>query len=1159
MTIEKMKLEDIKKDQRLKGIEGDSIVTIVSVDKISDTATNIIYRNSEGQIGEQLLQRSDEARICIVNKEQLNFSANGKDFQLALEAQRIRLAHLFDPMMAVHTSDVEPLPHQISAVYEAMLPRQPLRFVLADDPGAGKTIMAGLFMRELIMRADAQRILIITPGSLSEQWQDELQEKFTLEFEIFSRERQEKEASKNFFDRHDKIICRLDQLARNELYLEQLTNSEYWDLVIVDEAHKMSAHYYGNKLEKSKRYNLGEAIGKHTRHLLLMTATPHNGKEEDFQLFLALLDSDRFYGKFRDGAHKADVHDIMRRMVKEELLKFDGTKLFPERKSFTVGFALSKLESILYSEVTEYVRDEMNRADQLDENNKRKRTVGFALTLLQRRLASSPQAIHHSLQRRHKRLEQRLNEEKLSSRGREEDIPDDFDDEDFTAEEREDKENKIVDAATAARTVEELQYELNSLKQLELRAKEVVDSGEDCKWVEVRKILMETPEMKNQDGLLRKVIIFTEHRDTLEYLVEKIADVLGSEESIVTIHGGTRRDLRRRAQEEFRNNADVRVLIATDAAGEGVNLQNANLMINYDLPWNPNRLEQRFGRIHRIGQTEVCYLWNLIAKETREGQVLQRLFDKIATQSKALGGKVYDVLGEVFAGKSLQNILIEAIRYGDTDEARRKLTERIDNSMETKHLRDVMRRTALVEQHMSIDQLYTIKEEMDKAEARKLQPYFVKSFFRTAFEKIGGKLISREKERWEIRHVPAEIRQRDRIAGEKRTHVTKKYERICFEKEFVRCDDKPIADFVHHGHPLMAATTDIILEKFRPQLQTGAVLINSASDSITPHIIFMLEHAVKESTGKKLTVSQVLRFVAIDANKQISAAGYAPHLDLRSPTDNELIKIKSHVLGGAWLAEDLEGRVLEFAAEKIVPEHYREVKTRREQQIDKIDQEVHKRLTREINFWTDRHEKLKEDFAAGKQPRMQPENAKRRVEEIDARLKQRRHELATRRNVVSIQPRIIGSMLVVPAGLLAKLSGANNFSADSDSRKRLEQISMNAVRAREEATGNEVFDVSAEKCGWDITSRPPSQGEVIGEDRHIEVKARAKGQDTITVTKNEILTALNQREKFILAIVIVDGENYEGPYYIREPFERKLSDIETSTNLKISELLKVAE
>jgi hypothetical protein len=318
--------------------------------------------------------------------------------------------------MAVHTSNIDPLPHQITAVYEAMLPKQPLRFLLADDPGAGKTIMAGLFIRELMVRGDLRRRLIIAPGSLVEQWQDELDDKFGVIFKIFSWELLESSQSGNPFDDNPMLICRLDQLSRNEDIKEKLRNSE-WDLVIVDEAHKMAAHFFGGKLEKTKRYLLGELVGHTTRHFLLMTATPHNGKEEDFQLFLALLDSDRFYGKFRDGVHKVDTSDLMRRMVKEDILKFDGTKLFPERLAYTVNYRLSLPEAALCEQVTSYVREEMNRADKL-EDGKRRGTIGSALTILQRRLASSPAAIYRSLNRRRINLERRIEEEKLLQKGK---------------------------------------------------------------------------------------------------------------------------------------------------------------------------------------------------------------------------------------------------------------------------------------------------------------------------------------------------------------------------------------------------------------------------------------------------------------------------------------------------------------------------------------------------------------------------------------------------------------------------------------------------------------------------------------------------------------------------------------------------------------------
>jgi superfamily II DNA or RNA helicase len=356
-----MKLENLKPGISLVGIEATLVATVVAVVPIGDGAVQVIYKTPEGTLKDRLIGRADEASISIATTERpWAFDGNGDDFKLTVEAKRIDLAFLFDPMMAIHTSNVDALPHQITAVYESMLPRQPLRFVLADDPGAGKTIMAGLYMRELIMRADARRILVVAPGSLVEQWRDELFEKFGLEFRIFSKDLEAASPSGNPFEDHDHLIVRLDQMSRNEEAQDKLCLAT-WDLVVFDEAHKLSAHFFGKEMKRTKRFNFAEKIGRHTRHLLLMTATPHNGKEEDFQLFLSLLDSDRFYGKFRDGVHKVDCSDLMRRMVKEEMVKFDGTKLFPERKAYTVNYKLSDIEAALYESVTQYVQTEMGR------------------------------------------------------------------------------------------------------------------------------------------------------------------------------------------------------------------------------------------------------------------------------------------------------------------------------------------------------------------------------------------------------------------------------------------------------------------------------------------------------------------------------------------------------------------------------------------------------------------------------------------------------------------------------------------------------------------------------------------------------------------------------------------------------------------------------
>jgi len=397
-------LEDLTPGIKIKGIIPNQSVSVVDVKWHGSTSVELFYKRTDGQPGTQLLFRSDESKLEIVQSRLYwSFNADGDMFRLVAEAYRIHLAYLFDPVLAVHTSLIEPLPHQITGIYGEMLPRQPLRFLPADDPGAGTTIMAGLLIKELIVRGDEQRCLICVPGNLAAQWQDELWFKFQLHFEILTRDAIESSVSGNPFFEKDLLIMRLDQVARNDELKEKLRRTE-WDLVIVDEAHKMSAHIWSGDVEETKRYKLGKLLRDITRHFLLMTATPHNGKEEDFQLFLALLDQDRFEGRFRDGVHEVDVSDLMRRMIKEDLLRFDGRPLFPERRAYTIDFPLSPEEKVLYDAVTDYVREEFNRAERLLDD-KRRGTIGFALTILQRRLASSPQAIYKSLMRRRERLE----------------------------------------------------------------------------------------------------------------------------------------------------------------------------------------------------------------------------------------------------------------------------------------------------------------------------------------------------------------------------------------------------------------------------------------------------------------------------------------------------------------------------------------------------------------------------------------------------------------------------------------------------------------------------------------------------------------------------------------------------------------------------------
>lgn len=1163
------KLEELTVGSSVNGLVNNESVQVVAVKWYGNSVLEITYKNSQGMLANQLLYREDEERLEVQgNSLAWSFDADGDTVRLASEAYRINLAHIFDPYLAVHTSSIEPLPHQISAVYQEMIPRLPLRYILADDPGAGKTIMTGLLLKELIVRGDLKRCLIVSPGSLSEQWQDELYSKFHLKFEILTNDRFESAVSGNVFEEVNLCICRLDKLSRNELLQQKLRATE-WDLIVVDEAHKMSATVWGGEVKYTKRFQLGRLLSDITRHFLLLTATPHNGKEEDFQLFLSLIDQERFAGAARSGAQAIDVSDIMRRLVKEDLLKFDGTPLFPERRAYTVNYDLSDREATLYNAVTEYVQEEFNRADQLSSD--RKHTVGFALTILQRRLASSPEAIYQSLHRRLERLENRLREEKLGKRA--EDVrttlhfdPEDYDDEDYTSDEMEQEEENIADQASAARTIKELEAEINTLRRLEKLANEVRLSGEDRKWDELSKLLQDNECMFTGDGQREKLIIFTEHRDTLRYLTDKIRTLFGSVDSVVTIHGGMLRDERRKVEEMFRQDKQVRILIATDAAGEGINLQRAHLMINYDLPWNPNRLEQRFGRIHRIGQTEVCHLWNLVSQETREGAVFQCLFKKLEEERLALGGKVFDILGNMtFDNRPLRDLLIEAIRYGNDPEVRQRLWQVVDHSMNTEKFRELIAENALTEDSMDVSKVMEIRAEMERIEAHKLQPHFIEAFFVQAFKTLGGKIFKREHGRYEITSVPFAIRNRDMQIGFGES-VLNRYERVCFEKDDCNIQGLVPAALLCPGHPLLEATTDLIRERYAEALKHGAVFVDDSDFGREPRLLFYIEDAIQDGVvlpnGNKRIISKNVHFVELKEDGTATNAGYAPYLDYRSATKEEYAAISDYVQQQNWLTQNVEERAQGYAISEIIPAHFTEVKAHKLKMLDKIAKAVKARMTQEIQYWDYRAIELKEKEAAGKgNQRLTSANAARRAEELEARMHRRLAEIETEKLISAMPPVIVGGSLVIPKGLLQILMHQLTTDFGQGDRQRIELAAMNAVIDIERKLGYNPIDVSAKKCGYDVESEIPlalRTGD--GCLRFIEVKGRAKGATTVTVSKNEILTGLNRPEEFILAIVEVDEQNTKA-VYLKNPFKGmdKPAFAEVSRNFNIVDLARNAD
>jgi len=1128
-------LEEVQAGARLNGVVPGESVTVIAATWHGADALEVTFKRLDGGLAQTVLYRADESGLSLAPSSARPFDADANDFKLVAEVQRIKLAGLFDPMLAVATSDIQPLPHQIRAVYGELLPRTPLRFLLADDPGAGKTIMAGLYIKELLLRDDVKRCLVVAPGGLAEQWQDELFFKFGLRFEVLTKQLVDVTLGQSVFDAYPLLIARMDHVARNDGLLRQLSESE-WDLVIVDEAHRMGAHYFGTKLEKTKRYELGEMLGDRARHLLLMTATPHSGKEEDFQLFLSLLDRDRFAGKFRKGIHDVDLSGVMRRMVKEDLLTFEGRRLFPERVAETVPYQLTAAEKDLYDQVTAYVNEGMNRADKLD--GKRRNTVGFALTVLQRRLASSPEAIYQSLRRRATRLERRRNDI-LAGRIREDeagftDVDVIGDPDEYTAEETERIEEELLDSATAARTVAELEAELAELKHLITVAKKVRESGTDRKWAELRTILEDHALTTDADGSPRKLIIFTEHRDTLDYLTQRIRSLLGRPEAVEAIHGAVRRAERRRITEEFTKNPAVRVLIATDAAGEGLNLQAAHLMVNYDLPWNPNRIEQRFGRIHRIGQRNICRLWNLVADNTREGIVYRRLLEKVDEQRRAYGGKVFDVLGAAFAETPLRDLLIRAIRYGDDPEVRASMFVVVDETI-SQGLKELLEERALARESLPEADLAAMRRLMDEARARRLQPHYIEWAFRNAFQRLGGRLARREKGRYEISNVPAAIRH-----AAKTGPVATRYERVTFDLAAVEVEGRPRADLLAPGHPLHDAVADETIARYGASLDRGTVLVSATIDK--PQLLVGVLEEIVDATGT--SVARRFGYAYVDETGAVTPAGPAPYLDCVAAPATPAVEAARRL---PWLA-DAEARAASWIIAHQLPRYLGEVHARRGAEIEHTRTQVKMRLNQEINRLATEAAAAAQKERSGEKPRESSESLNRKVADLEARLDRRLAIFDRQAQMSTKPPRVLTSALVLPLALVEDQIPAS-APIHAVETKEVERRGVELVLATERALGRNPVEQPFTNPGFDVLSDDPD-----GEPIRIEVKARLAGAEDFFVSHNEVIMGKNAVPRYRLALVRVhpDGPHLDEVRYVADPFAAISLDDSTVTGVKMS-------
>lgn len=1163
-----LELGDLKPGMLLGGLVKDQVVTIASVDVVGDVAT-LIYRLPDGSLRDEMIDASVLRQVHVVEADQVGpaLDADPEEFRLAAEALRIKYAALYDPMAAVYSSEIDPLPHQIRAVYGDLLPKVPLRFLLADDPGAGKTIMAGLYVKEMVMRSAADRVVIVCPGSLAEQWRDELSGKFNLDFEVFHPLMLAESPSGNPFREHDRLIVRMDQVARSRRtdWLGLLREVR-WDIAIVDEAHRMSAHFknvYGEQ-ERTARFRLGEVLASTAENLLLMTATPHSGKEEDFQLFMSLLDKDRFSGIYKPKLHRrTDTKGLMRRMVKEDLRTFSGKPLFPERVAQTVTYRLSGGEMELYRAVSEYVRSGMNAARKLTEGNDGRRgsSVGFALTILQRRLASSPRAIHESLKRRLARLEDLLDQvQRHPERARDILAPrrevsmDEFDEQwDETDEDAQGQLELELEetaaSATAAGTIEELAFEIDQLTHLVAMSSRVLASHTDTKWSQLADILQHHVLQAGNARDGHKLIVFTEHRDTLEYLRERIGTLTARPESVVVIHGGMGREERKAVQERVVNDPDVRVLVATDAAGEGLNLQRADLMVNYDLPWNPNRIEQRFGRIHRIGQTRVCYLWNMVAKDTREGEVYEKLLGKIATMDKAYTGRLFNVLGDgkPFDGKSLRELMLDAIEYGDDPAVQARLDQVIDATVSQGLAELVRERSAHPDRYSTLD-VATVRKLMERSRERKLQPGYVSAFFLPAFTRLGGRIRRRERGRWEITHVPVCVRRKAEQSNRRRI-VSEAYERVTFDTGRVHIGAGTTdAVLLAPGNPLLDATVDVILDEYGKTLARGTVFIDRTdTQPEQPMLMMAVEQSIDDSQGE--TVSGHFDYLQVGPDGQPRVTQSPPYLDYEAPDGSELARI-GRLRQADWVKADharLVGRyVMDGMRQQLAA--LTEAKERDNRHV--LDQ-VTSRLNAELDYWYGQYNACVEDERNGKPHKtMTSTRALKHIKDLEQRLAERTRELSEPVRFMMRPPLVRGTALVVPEHVIEPAHQAPRHAKDT---REVDDRAIEKVKATEEALGRRPQVMPHNNKGYDIKSVDRD-----GVTYFIEVKGRIDlpGADTFTVTANEVAFAKTQGERHRLAIVMVspDGPEHDRVRYELHAFDHLSVNTEmtSSYNEKLS-------
>ncbi|MBM4286001.1 MAG: DUF3883 domain-containing protein [Deltaproteobacteria bacterium] len=1040
----------------------------------------------------------DDFKHIEIQPSVASFQGDPKLFKLGLEALRIRLAYEYDPFFGLSISRVDPLPHQLDAVYNHLLKAWRCRFLLADDAGAGKTIMAGLLLKELKLRGLVERVLIISPANLSFQWRRELRDRFEEDFELITGSRLRDTYSLNIWNQHPQIITSMD-LAKLDYVLPSVKQAEDWDLVIVDEAHRMSAR---DPEHKSERYRLGEIMREKTTHFLLLTGTPHKGDPDNFCLFLQLLDQEAYADvtSIKEAMERREAPFYLRR-TKEAMLSFperdaDGIwkarKLFTKRIPHTIAFDLEGEELDLYRAVSNYVKVQSQRAAEQGDD-RRARAIGFLMAMYQRRMASSTYALKESLRRRHKKLKELLERAQLYEDMPIPDIPPEEDWEEMDAAEREELEQKI-EQVTLARKRPELEAELKDIEALIAVAQQVEDRGQEVKLKTLREQL--TQQGIFQDRNLR-LLLFTEYKDTLEYLVRKLREW---NLTVGFIHGGMKagnRDepgTRLFAERQFWD-LKTQVLAATEAAGEGINLQCCNVLFNYDIPWNPNRLEQRMGRIHRYGQKLDCLIFNFFARNTVEGRVLQKLLDKLQSIRDALqNDAVFDVVGEVIPSNQIERLLRDfyAGRLGEED-LHAQLEVKV-NREDFEHI-CYSALEGLAKRSLNLPMLV---EQRALAQERRIVPETIHRFFKDASE-FQGLDIRPDRNRdmsFRVGRLPLYLYDLAQGPTWRLPALAQSYSRITFERSINEAD--PRYEWVTPGHPLFEVVRRKIEELAQPQGRQGVLLYELEREEAALLELFIASAA--DGTGK--THHQRLFVV------ETSPRG---ERRLREPTYLLGLIIPDEAPASLPDFPEAAGASQGYLYSQGLQPFLTEVGQERQHDLDLIEKHVRLcfgELERKRNDILNRHLLAKDQGDPAAEGLIEIESQK--LMALLRRRDQRLQEIERQRALFLQGVERLGVCLVLPHPERATKEISNLVSDPVT-----EQRAMEAVIAHEEGRGCRVEDIHRLNLGYDLRSLHLDTGEL----RLIEVKGIGAATGSICLTPNEKRVAEDRRDIYWLYIV----------------------------------------